>query len=47
MLSALLCHHQGLFLSVRVLVEEELPGNEDGPRVVNWGIPFCRDVQLS
>lgn len=47
MLSALLCHHRGLFLSVRVLAEEELPGNEDGPRVVNWGIPFCRDVQLS
>lgn len=47
MLSALLCHHRGLFLSVRVLAEEELPGNEDGPRVVNWGIPFCRDAQLS
>lgn len=44
-LSALLCHHQGLFL--RVLAEEELPGNEDGPRGVNWGIPFCSDVQLS
>lgn len=47
MLPALLCRHRGLFLSVRVLAEEELPGHEDGPRVVTWGRPFCRDTQLS